>query len=270
MESTLGKNILITGAAQGLGRELAILCAAEGSNLALIDIDDEKLKNTANELKKDGRNIRPYLCDLSKKDSIDTVTKEIKNDFNQIDIVINNAGVISGKSINDLSYDELKLTFDVNLLAIVWLTKQFLPEMISRNEGHIVNVSSVAGLVAAPKMGDYCASKFGVVGFSDALRMEMKKFNTKGVKVSCICPSLIGTDMFKGFKTPFFAPALNPKKLAEKIINQAIKKEKPYVLAPASAYILPFVKTLPTKMVDAIARIGGSSNAMDTFKGHGN
>lgn len=269
MKSIKGSAIVITGAAQGVGRELAILCAKEGANLALLDIDKEKLDYTTKELSTHDGKIEAYHCDISKKDDIDTVSNRIMKDFGIVDILINNAAVVTGKKIVDCSYEEIKKTLDVNLLGVIWMTKKILPQMIERNKGLIVMISSVAGHIAAPKMGDYCATKFGIIGFNDTLRMEMTKFNSKGVKVSCVFPGPINTGMFKGFKSPFWAPALDPEKLAMKVLHQSIKKEKNYVFAPPVGGIIPFIKVLPPNIVDKIFSLLGGSKTMDNFQGHG-
>ena len=268
MKSITGKNIVVTGAAQGLGKEMSLVCAREGGNIALIDINEKSLTDTKNELNGFNAKVQSYLCDISNKEDIDQTAEKIREDFKKIDILINNAAVITGKSIADCSYEELKRTMDVNLLGTIWITKQFLREMIDRNSGHIVTISSAAGIVATPKMGDYCATKAGILAFTDTLRMEMKKYNKEGVKVSCVCPSLIDTGMFRGFKSPFYAPALDPKQLAEKILRQAIQKEKSYVFAPRLASIAPFMKVFPAGFSDKLASLLGNSKAMDNFQGH--
>lgn len=266
MDSFAKKNVVITGAAQGIGKELAVLLAREGANLAIIDINEKLLTQTREELSGYGTDVRSYVCNLANIDEIINVTDTIKSEFSKIDILVNNAGIISGKYISDLSYEDIQLTIAVNLTAVMMMTKQFLDEMMARNDGHIVNVSSVAGLMGAPKMGDYCASKHGVNGFSDTLRMELKKKGLKGVKITVICPSLITTGMFAGFKTNIFTPPLTPTYVAEKIV-ESIKKNKLYVKMPLMMRQINMVKALPTHVSDFLFGITGVTKAMDTFKG---
>ena len=184
--------------------------------------------------------------------------------FGQIDILINNAGVISGKMIVDLSYEEIKKTLDVNLMAVILMRKQFMPEMMSRNSGHIVNISSAAGVIANPQMGDYCASKFGVIGFSDTLRREFRKIGCKNVKVLIVCPGHIKTRMFEGFKQPWYAPSLEPEYVATKVLG-AIKRDKAYLMLPTLGWLLSIIKLLPMSFQDRFLEITGVTKAMDSW-----
>ncbi|MBU0994401.1 MAG: SDR family oxidoreductase, partial [Proteobacteria bacterium] len=202
MKSLAGKTVVITGAGSGIGKRMALICAREKANLAILDINEKNLKDTETDIKGLSARVQAYRCDVSRKEDIETAVKAIKKDFQSIDVLINNAGIVNGKSILDSSFEDIKRTIDINLMGVIWMTKCILPEMVNRNNGHIVNIASAAGLLAIPKMADYCATKFAVVGFSDALRMEMKKFGSKGVKVTCVCPSIIDTGMFTGFKAP--------------------------------------------------------------------
>ncbi len=266
MKSLANKNIVITGAASGIGRQMANLFAQEKSNVAIIDIDEKALKETQDELSKYDVKVQNYSCDLSKKDAIDETANKIKNDFHQIDILVNNAGVISGKPIDELSYEEIKLTIDVNLIAVILMTKHFMRGMMDRNSGHIVNVSSAAGLTASPKMGDYCASKYGAVGFSEALRMEFQKYGAPNVKVLVVCPALIDTGMFEGFKMPPMSPILKPEYVAKKVI-ESVKKDKHYLKLPSMVKMANFMKLFPVSFQDKLNEISGVSKAMDEFVG---
>lgn len=266
MKSLARKNIVLTGGASGIGREMARLLAMENANLAIIDINEKALDDTRNELSTHNIKVHTYTCDLSKKDRLDTTAEKIKNDFRQIDILINNAGVISGKPITDLSYEDIKFTIDVNLMAGILMTKQFIPGMMERNSGHIVNVTSVAGLVGCPKMADYSASKFGTIGFSETLRLELRKYNATKVKVTIICPSFIDTGLFEGFKVGF-SPTLKPGYVAEQIIK-AVKNDKPFLILPKSTgKLIWFAKLFPISVQDKIWKFTGVTTAMDHFIG---
>jgi short-subunit dehydrogenase len=265
MKSLAQKNILITGAAAGIGREMALLFAKEKASLVLLDINKTKLAATEKEVAALGVKVSSHVCDVSDPKAIEKVVKLVKKDT-VIDILVNNAGIVNGKSIADATYEEIRRTVDINLLGLIWMTKQFLPDMIKRGSGHIVNVASAAGLLAVPRMGDYCATKFGVVGFTDSLRMEMKKFG-HNIPITCICPSVIDTGMFQGFVAPMFSPILKPDYVARKVVN-AVKKEKTYVKLPAMVIITPLLKALPAGFGDWLARVTGVTKAMDHFVGH--
>ena len=114
-------------------------------------------------------------------------------------MLINNAGIVSGKTTLELTEPMVKKTFDVNTISHLWTIKEFLPEMIAKKKGHIVSIASLAGLVSMPRLGDYCASKFGAVAIDEAVRLELKKNGHYGyIKTTCICPYFINTGMFDG------------------------------------------------------------------------
>jgi all-trans-retinol dehydrogenase (NAD+) len=267
MRSLAHKNVIITGGAAGIGKKMALRLARQNANLAVIDIDETGLAHTEKELQMFSGQIRIYRYDLSYTNQIEQAADKIKADFKTIDILINNAGVVTGKPFLTTGFDDLKRNLEINLMAVIWMTRQFLPEMVARDAGHIVNIASAAGLIAVPGLADYCAAKFGVVGFSDALRLEMKKSGHHGVKVSCICPSFIATGMFAGAKPPGFSSWLDPDRVAEKIV-QTIIKERAYLKTPLIVKLIPFFKGLPAPFYDQISRIAGLDRAMDFFKGH--
>ena len=266
MKSLTNRNVVITGAASGIGRQMAHLFAKEQSNLAIIDINENALKETVDELSQYPVKVHSYRCDLSEKDEIEETARKIKDDFDPIDILVNNAGVISGKMIVDLSYEEIRKTIDVNLMAVILMTKQFVPEMMERKSGHIVTISSGAGSVAAVQMGDYCASKAGSMVFTDALRRELRKTGCKNVKVLLVCTGLIDTGMFEGLKQPWYFPPLKPEYVAAKVL-EAIKRDKRYIMLPSLGRLATFATVLPISVQDKILEIMGAGRAMDHFVG---
>jgi all-trans-retinol dehydrogenase (NAD+) len=263
MKSLKGLNILITGAASGIGREMARLYAKERANLALVDINEKNLETTLKDLDLYGVKARGYKCDVSNRDEIDEAVATITKDFGQIDILVNNAGIVNGGPAHELDYAEVEKLFKVNVLGGIWLVRQILPDMMKRNSGHIVNVASAMGLAAAPLMSDYTASKFAMVGFTETIRIEMKKFNCHGVKVTCICPGAIDTGLFEGYKPPLLTPVLKPITVAEHTI-MATKKNKPYVILPFMLKFVPLMKgVFPTHLYDWIVGLMGNTNSMD-------
>ena len=119
-----------------------------------------------------------------------------------MDIVINNAGVVSGRAFCELDDGQIELTMAVNAMAPMWVTKAFLPAMMERDSGHIVTVTSATGLLGAPRLVDYCASKHASIGFMEALRVELKRLGSS-VCTTTICPGIIDTGMFDGATSPF-------------------------------------------------------------------
>ena len=266
MKSLADKNIVITGAAAGIGKEMALLFAREKANLALLDLNGKKLTELAKQLTADGVRVKTWVCDISDPKAVEKTSGLIKKYFD-VDILVNNAGIVIGKSIVESTYSDIRKTIDVNLMGLIWMTKQFMPDMIKRGSGHIVNIASAAGLLAVPRMGDYCATKFGIVGFTDSLRMEMFKEGHRNIHVTCVCPSVIDTGMFAGFKAPLFNPILKPTVVAAKIVA-GIKKNRTYVKLPAMVKITPLLKFFPAPFGDWLARVTGVTKAMDHFVGH--
>lgn len=269
MKSVAGKNVIITGGASGIGRQMAHRFAKEQAHLALLDINEAALRETVEELSPYGVKVHTYRCDLARKEEIEDTARKIQEDFDRIDILVNNAGVISGKMISDLSYAEIRKTVDVNLVAVMWMTQQFLPQMMSRDSGCIVTISSGAGFVAAVQMGDYCASKAGSILFSDALRRECRKIGCRNVKILVVCPGLTDTGMFRGLKQPWYFPPLKPEYVAAKVI-QAIQKEKAFLMLPAAGWVVLLVRLLPASLQDRMFELMGAGRAMDDFVGRGN
>jgi len=188
------KCIIITGGAGALGVELGRLFSnIPGTKVILIDINKERLEKARTLLP----DVITVCCDITNyKDTQKTILTLLES--YDIDTLVNNAGIVSKKSLLELTDKDIDLTFGVNAIAPMYLTKLLLPHMIKRKKGHIVNISSVAGIVGTNKLTDYCASKFALVGFHDALRLELKKF--EGIYSTCICPYFFRSDLFKDSK----------------------------------------------------------------------
>lgn len=192
MKKLKGKNCLITGAASGIGRSLAILLAKEGMNLCIVDIDSDNLENVRKEIVELGAKVYSRRCDVSKLEEIQKVADEFYKELGDVDLLINNAGVAGGGFITDISYDEWKRVLDVNLWSIIYSINVFLPKMLERGSGHFVNTGSGAGIIGLPYHPHYVASKFAVVGLTEALYSELYE---SGVNFSVICPTRVKTNM---------------------------------------------------------------------------
>ncbi len=131
-----------------------------------------------------------------------------RENFGPVTLLINNAGIVSGKSILDNSDGLIKKTLEVNTLSHLYTIREFLPDMLRINKGHIVTISSLAGTIGVPGLADYCASKFGAFAIDECLRLEMKK-NGTNIKTTCICPYYINTGMFDGISSPWHLPILD-------------------------------------------------------------
>ncbi len=267
MTTIAGKTVMITGAAAGIGRRMADLFGARRARLVLLDRDAEALDEVRRQLTGTGVAVDAALCDLTDAGAIEKTCADVQRRVGAIDILVNNAGIVAGKPLLEIGVEEARQVVAVNLMAVIHLTRFWLPAMTARGSGHIVNIASAAGLLAMPRMAVYCATKFAVVGFSDALRQEMKKYGHRAVKVTCVCPSVIATGMFAGFNPPRLNPLLDPAAVAAMVVA-AVEKNRPYVKAPFMVHLIPLFRMLPADLVDRIAFLLGTGRAMDAFRGH--
>lgn len=268
MTELRGARVLITGAASGLGRKLALSLARKGaSDLALLDIDEVNLRRVAREVEAVGARARAFRCDLLDREAIYATADKVRAEVGEIDILVNNAGIVSGKSFLELDDDAIERTFGVNTLALFWMTKAFLPQMIRRNRGHVVNVASSAGLIGIARLADYCASKWAAVGFDESLRMELRQ-RASGVKTTVVMPFFIDTGMFDGAKSrfPLLFPILKEDKVVARIVR-AIERDQPRLIMPPLVHIVPIGRVLPPWLFDSIADFFGMNRSMEEFTG---
>jgi all-trans-retinol dehydrogenase (NAD+) len=224
MERFFDQKILITGASSGIGKLMAEAFAAEGARVILWGLERAALEAVDKELNERGLRCATYRCDISRRFSVYDTAKRVISEHGPIDILINNAGVVSGRPLLEISDAEIELTFGVNALAPIWTTRAFLPAMIARGRGHIVTIASAAGLIGTPRLTDYAASKHAAVGFDDALRSELRHLGHRGIRTTVICPYFISTGMFEGVRAaPPLFPILTPDYATRKIV-QAIRR----------------------------------------------
>ncbi len=267
MADIKGKRALITGSASGIGRLLANRLANAGAKLVLWDIDPAGLSRAQAELTDAGYEADVYTCDLASREEIAVVAAQTLAESGAIDILINNAGIVSGKNLLDISDGEIERTFQVNTLALFWTVRAILPSMLERDSGHLVTIASAAGLAGTAKLTDYCSSKFAAVGFDESLRLELKQQNSK-VITTVVCPFYTDTGMFDGVKTRFswLLPILKPEAVARRIVN-AIQRDRRRVVMPWFVYTSWPSRLLPVVWFDALMSFFGISHSMDEFRG---
>ena len=267
MTDLTNKVTLITGGARGLGRLVAHKMAAKGSHLVLWDMADESLANTAREISAVGHKVTTYHCDVSNREMVYGIANKVKQDVGKVDILINNAGIVSGGPFLECSDQQLERTVEVNLLAHFWTVKAFLPHMVETNSGHIVTVASAGGIVGSSGLVDYSASKFGAFGFHEALRAELKKQKLK-IRTTIVCPFYIKSEMFAGVKTrfPLLLPILDAERVSERIVD-AIIMRKQRVIMPPLVYATWPLRLLPVSIFDKLATFLGVNDAMNEFQG---
>ncbi|KAK1173788.1 epidermal retinol dehydrogenase 2 isoform X2 [Acipenser oxyrinchus oxyrinchus] len=270
-KNVTGEIVLITGAGSGIGRLMALEFSKLGVTLVLWDINQEGSKETARLAKEQGASrVHCYVCDCSNKTEVYRVADQVKREVGDVSILINNAGIVSGKKFMESPDSLVEKTVEVNTMAHFWTYKAFLPAMMASNHGHLVSVASSAGLIGVNGLADYCASKFAAVGFAESVGLEMLASGKDGIKTTIVCPYFINTGMFDGCYTkwPRLLPILDPNYAAKKIVD-AILKEEVYLVMPRSLNLIFALKnSIPSKLAVLFGRYLGVFESMDHFRGH--
>jgi all-trans-retinol dehydrogenase (NAD+) len=267
MSQIAGSTVLITGGGMGIGRLMALKAAALGARVVIWDINPDNLANVREELTRAGREVFTYQVDVSDRELVYETAKQTLAEAGPVHVLINNAGIVSGKPFIECSDEQIERTIKVNTLALFWVTKAFLPQMIENNRGHLVTISSAGGILGTPGLADYSASKFAAFGFDEALRGEFKKRGL-AIKTTVVCPFFIDTGMFAGVKTkyPLLLPILREGYAADRIIG-AIERNRARLWMPPLVYTVPLLRALPVPLMDWIAKSLGVTESMDEFKG---
>jgi all-trans-retinol dehydrogenase (NAD+) len=267
MKQISGKIAVVTGAAMGMGKSLSARLMAEGCSVAMVDIKADGLNEAVARLSQNGV-CRPYLCDISDRRAVYSLAGTIKREMGPVSILVNNAGIVNARPLMDLDDDVIEKIITINLTSMFWTCKAFLPGMISAGEGHVVNMASAGGILALPTLSVYCASKFGVVGFTDALRQEMAKLKYN-INFTVVCPNTVGTGMFSGSKMVAGTKLLKADDVTAKIIS-GIRKNRAMVAVPSIPVkiLTPLAKLLlPVRWMDGLNRMMGMWDANDTWIG---
>jgi butyryl-CoA dehydrogenase len=194
MKTFNDKVAVITGAGSGIGRALAQQLAADGARLALSDIDERGLNDTAELLGLDRERLLTTVFDVSDRDAVYAFADQVSAHFGAAHMLFNNAGVALGATVEAMSYEDFEWLMGINFWGVVYGTKAFLPIMKAAGEGHIVNVSSVFGLIGVPTQSAYNAAKFAVRGFTESLRQELE-IEDGGVSCTSVHPGGIKTNI---------------------------------------------------------------------------
>jgi all-trans-retinol dehydrogenase (NAD+) len=262
-----GRNVLVTGAASGIGRLMAERFAAEGAQLILWDRDAAGLEALRAAL--ESLECRVWSCavDVTDRAAVYAMAQRCLEECGPVDVLVNNAGVVSGRTLLEISDEQIERTFAVNTLALFWTTRAFLPSMIKRNAGRIVTIASAGGLVGTGRLTDYCASKFAAVGFDESLRLELARMGS-AVGTTVVCPYYISTGMFEGVKTRFswLLPILTPDYVARRVVD-AVARGESRLIMPRFVYASFLVRALPVRVFDALMAFFGISRSMDEFAG---
>jgi NAD(P)-dependent dehydrogenase (short-subunit alcohol dehydrogenase family) len=254
--SFLGSGVaVVTGAASGIGRALAQQLAAAGSALALADIDETGLQQTAQPLAKHGALITTHVVDVAREESVKNFAAEVQQSHGRATLLINNAGVALHGDFEEVSLDDFRWLMEINFWGTVYGVKYFLPLLKREPRAHLVNLSSVFGIIAPTGQAAYSASKFAVRGFTEALRHELEG---SSVGVSCVHPGGIRTPIARharlGAATPaarreesiarFERLARTPPEKAAAVILRGVERRERRILIGIDAYQIDFLQRL--------------------------
>ncbi|RUS71132.1 hypothetical protein EGW08_021111 [Elysia chlorotica] len=247
--------ILITGGGRGIGRSLALQFAQkQPKHIILWERNETALSNTAKDVQKLGVNCSFMLCDVSSKDQVYAMAKEVQAKFGHVTILVNNAGVVNPGSF--LTNEKFEQTLHTNTFAHFWTTRAFLPSMIELNRGHIVTVSSMLGLAGLNRVVDYCTSKFAATGFSEALNLELRDIGVTGVNITTVHPYLVDNAMFAGATTrfPSLFPPVPEEYLSEKILAAVLSNRSVLCVPRLMYFVVLFYCIAPVSAVLAVMK----------------
>ena len=271
MRELRGRVAVVTGAASGIGRALALELAREGAELALSDVDEAGLAETCRASEALGARVSRERVDVADRTAVERHAAFALAQHGRVNLVINNAGVALSATISAMSYADLEWLFGINFWGVVHGTKAFLPLLRQSGEGHVVNVSSVFGLIAVPEHGAYNAAKFAVRGFTECLRQELE-VEGANVSATCVHPGGIKTNIARRARIPareggpsreelnalFDQVARTPPEAAARTILRGVKRNARRVLIGPDAHAIDALqRLLPTgyqRLVVARAR----------------
>jgi NAD(P)-dependent dehydrogenase (short-subunit alcohol dehydrogenase family) len=269
-----GRVAAITGAGSGIGRALANGLARRGTHLALSDIDDTGLAETVAQCEGFGVKITSEHLDVADRSAVYAWADHVVADHGRVNLIVNNAGVALGATVESMSYEDFEWLMGINFWGVVYGTKAFLPHLLESGEGHIVNLSSVFGLISVPSQSAYNAAKFAVRGFTDSLRMELE-IERANVSVTTIHPGGIKTNIARNarmdasvrdvagdpdkavrdFERAFIT---SPEKAAEQILT-AVRRDRRRALIGPDAKAIDLVSRLPATIYQSLLTKGGRS-----------
>ncbi len=267
MRTLAGTTVLITGAASGIGRELALEAARRGARIVVADLDEVGAEATAVLVRKAGGRALHAGVDVTSESQVRALHRRLSDEGIEIDVLINNAGVVHGGAFLDVPLAHHEATYRVNTLGVLTMTHVFLPGLLSRPDAHLVFLASASSLVGLPFGSTYASTKWAVLGLAESLRLELREIGRTHVHVTAVCPSFVSTGMFDGVTAPRLTRPLAPSRLARMAID-AVLADRPVLLTPWLVRVTPLLRgALPLAAFDALARLFGVTKSMEHWKG---
>jgi short-subunit dehydrogenase len=254
MRELRNKTALITGAASGIGRAIAIALAREGTRLFLVDINESGLEAVAEEARQLGVEVAARRCDVGERADVSATVAEILANWEGVDILVNNAGITYYGKTEEMSEQHWDRVLRINLHSHLQFTRELLPSLLARREAHVVNVCSMFGLFGAPKLAAYCTTKFALVGFSESLRAEHGR---DGLGVTALCPGFVSTNLFTSAplgatqKEPKVPPKffqVTPERVARAAVRAIRRNRRIVVVEPAARFTCALNRITPWVM----------------------
>lgn len=261
------KVVVITGASSGIGEESAIEFAKRKSKIVLVSRNKQNLEVVAEKIRKYNSEFLVYPCDVSKKDEVEKMSRDILEKFGRVDILVNNAGFGIYSTIHESKTEEIESQMATNYFGMIYCTKIFLPKMLEQKSGHIVNVASVAASFGIPGIASYCASKFAMLGFSEGLYHELKG---TGVGVTVVSPIMVRTNFLKhqSFKSfPKYSSMSLSSNTVAKAVIRASSSPRLEIIVPSFVRVAIWLKQTFPYLINPI--IGAAfRKAMKTRNAH--
>jgi short-subunit dehydrogenase len=246
-----GKLVLITGSGRGIGRATALELAKAGMRIAVADLDLEAAEGVVRELGQAGADARAYRLDVTDQKAFGALTERIEAEFGPVDVLINNAGIMTIGSFFEHGQKEDLQQIQVNLLGVAYGMRAVVPKMRARGHGHVVNIASMAGKVGTPHAAIYAATKHGVIGLTESVRGELYG---SGVDFTYVMPSLVRTELIAGTGRPIWPPVVQPEQVAA-AVHHALETGKLDVFVPSIGRLSQYMTTLlPVPFLDWIAK----------------
>jgi len=257
-----GKVVIVTGSARGIGAATARAFREAGALVVVADVDKEALEAAENSIKP----AKTAYLDVTSRASFESLFDDVEATLGPVDILVNNAGIMPLVKVMDMSDALSDRVIDINLRGVILGTRVALSRMLLRRSGHVINVSSTAGEFVAPGLSDYCASKFGVIGFTDAARFEL---HGRRVDLSLVLPGQVNTELSSGLVKAKGFKLASPDTIAAAIVGVA-RRPKPRVYTPQTfAPVAIGFKLLPQRLGEGIIRLMGGHKTVDQIDSAG-